>query len=400
MGKKQSILNEISGVDRIVTHYQAIISIEKRNIIGVEALSRGYQHNKIISPTEMLNYAYQNNSIIELDRIFRRNAVEQFCRNENRNDLLLFLNIDISNLEKVVGSNNIINLIRSFNLKPQSICLEINEAKISKTQSLQKFVSKCKQLGFIIALDDIGKGFSNINRIPMLVPDIIKIDLNLIKNIDQDYYKQEVLKSITQLSKKVGALVIAEGVETINELSFVLKTGVDLIQGYFFTKPTENIETQFIHVKPRIEKAVKIYKNCLKEIISQDYTIKKKYLNIVIQYIKEVEYINNNDYNKKLRQLIKKYPAVKTIFILDKEGTQISDTIINQDINYRKNKIFHPAHQKTDHSLKKYVYFLHKSEANHYISSPYISLATGNLCITISKYFKKKSLILCVDFNI
>lgn len=396
-------MKESLEIDEIITYFQPIISIEKKQIIGYECLARGISNKEIISPIELLDYAYKKGFTISLDRSFREKAIQTISKINTANfNNLFFINIDVSILDKVIGSNHIINNIKKNKIDPESIVLEINESKIEKTKDLITFVEKYKEYGFIIALDDVGKGFSNINRIPMLMPDIIKIDLELIRNIHKNFYKQEVVKSITNLSRKIGSLVIAEGVESKEELVCILKFGVDLIQGYYFSKPDKSIRWIESNTLSNINQAADIYKKCLKERIKKEIHKKNYYINIVNDIIKLIKNKTGKS-NHVLGKLVHNYKDVEGVYLLNNEGIQISNTFINKNINYKKNHIFHGARKKTDHSLKKYVYILRNSENNHYVTQPYISKATGNLCITISKYFKNNSeekLILCVDFKL
>src|SRR5215204_1586863 len=81
--------------------------------------------------------------------------------------------------------------------------------------------------------------FSNLNRIPLIKPDILKVDRRLISNIDADYYKQETFKSLVGVSRRIGALIVAEGVESESEAIISLELGADLLQGYFLSRPQE-----------------------------------------------------------------------------------------------------------------------------------------------------------------
>ena len=94
-----------------------------------------------------------------------------------------------------------------------------------------------RQRGFLVVLDDVGAGHSNLDRIPLIRPDIIKIDRSLITGVDADFYKQETFKSLVSLSRRIGALVVAEGIETEREAVAALELGADLLQGYFLGRP-------------------------------------------------------------------------------------------------------------------------------------------------------------------
>ncbi len=94
-----------------------------------------------------------------------------------------------------------------------------------------------KITGFQTALDDFGEGFSGLNNLVELEPDIIKLDIALIRGIDSKKKSQIVIKSIFQMCNELGIKVIAEGVETLKELEVLLDIGISYFQGYLFAKP-------------------------------------------------------------------------------------------------------------------------------------------------------------------
>lgn len=97
---------------------------------------------------------------------------------------------------------------------------------------LKMFLCTYKEYGFLIALDDVGTGHSNLDRISLVKPDILKIDRSIIDNIDQRYHNQEVFKSLVNLSKRIGTMVVTEGVERKEEAILAFELGADMLQGY------------------------------------------------------------------------------------------------------------------------------------------------------------------------
>lgn len=135
-----------------------------------------------------------------------------------------------------------------------SIIEEINESMVKDINSLQTFISLHRSYGFIIAMDDIGAGHSNLNRVAIVRPDFLKIDRALVKDLDKEYYKQEVFKSLINLARNTGALVVAEGVEGMEEAIAAMDFGVDMIQGFHFSVPREISNIPFNNLTRRMEK--------------------------------------------------------------------------------------------------------------------------------------------------
>lgn len=370
----------------------------------MEALSRGFYKGEIISPLELLEYASLTERNIELDRIFRKKAVQSFQNTAQlHKNLLLFINIEVTELDKVVGSQKIMKLIKESGLTPERIVLEINENKAGNFKALKKFVDFYRKNNFLIALDDVGKGFSNFDRIFSLMPDLIKIDHSLVNEIHQDYYKQEIYKALSSLARKTGTKIIAEGVESKDELWFLLKAGADMIQGYFFSFPERATLWKKCMHQDKIKKISRIYKNSMKEKIKEDFAHEKKYLPIMKKFIKKLQQIKDKKIDFRLHELIEIFSGIEAVYILNLQGVQISKTVLKKTEMSRNKFLFHPASPGTDHSYKKYFYYLKETECEEYITSSYVSQATGNLCITVSKYFYNLNgnrFILCVDFQV
>jgi len=98
-------------------------------------------------------------------------------------------------------------------------------------------LSVLRELGFRIAVDDLGVGYAGLNSIAMLEPEFIKLDMTLVRKIDEQPVKQKLVSSLTALSKDMGHQVIAEGVETREERDTLVELGCDLLQGYLFSRP-------------------------------------------------------------------------------------------------------------------------------------------------------------------
>lgn len=407
--EKQESLNisDIITNKKIIAHFQPIVSVSRKTVCGLEGLARGINTdtNKIISPITLFQAAEDKGLTVELDRVCRDKVIEAFSyiHKSNKNKLL-FLNIDASIIEKVQGSNYLMNQVNTYKINPSNIVIEINETKVQDNEALKRFINTYKKLGFLIALDDVGSGFSNLDRIPLTKPDIIKIDMSLVRNINNDYYKQEVFKSLVNLSNKIGAIVVAEGVETEEEAIQTLKLGVHMIQGYFFSKPHEINNEHDIILNNSIEILNNNFKKYINILIKEEKEKYKQHNMIVNNALIELSPVSCQEFDNKLMKFVSANKIIECAYILDIYGIQFSNTIFFKDINeVNENLIFYSARMGTDHSMKKYYYSLVNAKLKRYITEPYVSLATGNLCITLSRIFKNvnnEKYILCIDFEI
>jgi len=131
-----------------------------------------------------------------------------------------------------------IDTARQYGFPLHRIILEITECeKVDDYEHLREIIRYYKQLGFKTALDDFGAGYSGLNLFAEIQTDIVKLDMALVRNIDRDKARQAIIKGIFQVCRDLSTMVIAEGVETYEELSILQSFGIELFQGYYFAKP-------------------------------------------------------------------------------------------------------------------------------------------------------------------
>jgi EAL domain-containing protein (putative c-di-GMP-specific phosphodiesterase class I) len=153
-------------------------------------------------------------------------------------DSILFLNTD-----PVVLNNEYfrkLDFLKDSPIKPSQICIEITERtcirNFSKTAvDLTYFKSK----GVKVAIDDVGEGYASLKSVAELMPEFIKAEMSLVRDIDKDNVKLTLVQVIAELAKKINSHVIAEGIETEEEYKTILSLGVEYGQGYLFARPAE-----------------------------------------------------------------------------------------------------------------------------------------------------------------
>lgn len=404
MKKKVNIKDIIESKNLELT-FEPVVSVIKQSVIGFEVSSAGcYNEGEFISIEELMKYAENENRVIELDRLYREKAVGEFMEIYSINkENLLFINISASIITKFIGSGIIMELIESFEINPQNIVLEIIEDKVDDIESLKKFINFYRNKGFLVSLSDIGYGLANLDKISYVEPDIIKISGAITKNIDYDYYKQEIFKALVNLSKNIGALVIGDGIETESEALTTMELGADIIEGKYFGKSLEINEEFILGAKENAKNLGEEYKKYMVDKAGIEKNRYKRYDKLIKKVIKELSTTIEKEFDDKLKKFINDYDVFECIYVLDEKGVQITDTFTHcRNMIPQKALIFYPAKKGTNHSLKKYYYFLKNMALDKHVTEPYISLATGNLCITISAIFKSedgREHILCIDFN-
>jgi EAL domain-containing protein (putative c-di-GMP-specific phosphodiesterase class I) len=118
------------------------------------------------------------------------------------------------------------------------VVLEVTErASLSEVTEIRNRVMQLREMGFRIAVDDLGAGYAGLNSFAMLEPDVVKLDMAMVRNIHESATKQKLARSMISVSEEMGMEVVAEGIEYAQELEVLANLGCDLFQGFFFAKP-------------------------------------------------------------------------------------------------------------------------------------------------------------------
>ncbi len=233
--------NNIIDKKQIKTVFQPIISLRDTSILGYEALSRLTQNIIIKNPDELFSLATEYNRLWDLELLCRTRALETahtLLPNEK-----LFLNVNPNVIHDIKFKEGFTKeYLQKYAMKPENIIFEITERNaIKDIIGFRSTISHYKQQNYKIAIDDAGAGYSGLNLICDVKPHYIKLDMHLIRNIDTDSIKYALVKSMIELSKLSSITLIAEGIETLEELSTLVTLGVEYGQGYFIQKPQETI---------------------------------------------------------------------------------------------------------------------------------------------------------------
>ena len=227
--------------EHILTLFQPMVSIKGKNVVAVEALSRGLLPDLHVSipPDVFFPLATTPARRLALDRLCRQLAMRRFAPvHAQCKDLLLSVNLDMSLVNRnILGSGKFLEAAQAAGLNPGNVVIEIIESKVQDTEVLTRFIETYRAHGFLIALDDIGTGHSNLDRISQIKPDIIKIDKGLIRDIHREYHKFEIAKALVRLSRNIGAMVVAEGVEQEAEVLELMGLGGGHLPGLLL-RPT------------------------------------------------------------------------------------------------------------------------------------------------------------------
>lgn len=233
----ETALNE----NQFIVYLQPKYSLNDESMTGAEALVR-WNHPKwgIISPGEFIPLFEKNGFIYRLDKY----VWEKVCcllsqwKKEGRPLVQISVNVSRADLYQPDLVDTILNLIKKYDIEPEYLHLEITEtAYAENSYQIISVVEELHKQGFCIEMDDFGSGYSSLNMLSQMELDILKLDMKFIKNETEKTANQSILSDIIIMAHKMYLSVVAEGVETREQLQRLESIGCDYVQGYFFSRP-------------------------------------------------------------------------------------------------------------------------------------------------------------------
>ncbi|MCK4737845.1 MAG: EAL domain-containing protein [Sulfurimonas sp.] len=224
-----------------VLHYQPQMNGSNNKLIGMEALVRWQHPTKgLMPPSEFIPLAEETGLIIELDKWVMRTAMNQISKwyEEGLNPGVLALNLAIKQLHQKDFIDVVDNLIKETNYKAEWLELEVTESQImTHPENAIAKLTEISDMNIEIAIDDFGTGYSSLSYLKRLPIDKLKIDQSFISDIPHDEDDMSITKAIIALAKSLNLSVIAEGVETEEQKTFLVENECVNIQGYLYAKP-------------------------------------------------------------------------------------------------------------------------------------------------------------------
>lgn len=233
--------------------YQPIISLDTFNLSGFEALVRWkHPEHGFISPADFIPVAEETGLIIPLGEWVLREACYQMQRWHekfpNNTPLFTSVNLSVKQFNQPDLIQKIALIIRETGLAPQSLKLEITESAVSeKIETAAEMMGQLRAIGVKLSMDDFGTGYSSLSHLHRFPLDTLKIDRSFISLMQANDENMEIVRTIVGLARNLGMDLVAEGVETYDQITILRKLGCEYGQGYFFSKPIDAADaTSFI----------------------------------------------------------------------------------------------------------------------------------------------------------
>lgn len=245
LDQRKEALDYILKQEKIKTVFQPIISLRDGHVLGHEALSRITCETAIKDIDMLFNIAEECKRLWDLELLCRTRALEaayKFMVPPYSKKLFLNVNPNIMR-DQAFKEGFTKSFLEQYEITPSNVIFEITERNvISDMAGFRATIDHYKNQDYEIAIDDAGAGYSGLNLISDISPNFIKLDMKLIRNVDTDNLKYALVKGMVEFSKVSKVSLIAEGIESYEELNTLVNLGVQYGQGYFIQKPEELVK--------------------------------------------------------------------------------------------------------------------------------------------------------------
>lgn len=242
--RKKQLTRELRDIirrRRVTTLFQPIVWASDLRIFGYEALTRGPANSSFRNSDMLFGFAREAKLAWALETISLEGALKRL-RSIDLMDRKYLLNLEAEMFSE--SEFRIHEMVSFFAEHRGNFVFELTErAAIEDYAVFRKYLEEFREKGIEIAIDDAGSGYASLEAIASLSPDYLKITKGLVSTLAEEPIKQDLVKMLVELSAKIGAKTLAEGIETVEEYESCRELGIDLLQGYFFAHPQEQIAT-------------------------------------------------------------------------------------------------------------------------------------------------------------
>ncbi|GAA0118192.1 EAL domain-containing protein [Clostridium perfringens] len=244
--KKNRIINDLKK-DNYILYYQPIVDFRVKRVRGVEALLRLRKDGKVLTPYHFMKDIEDANMMKEITLWALKRAIKDYniikgYDNINEKDFYISINVSFNEIEDLKFLNKVIEIVKNSNIGENSICLEIVEKfGADEINKIQENISLLKENGILIAIDDFGVEYSNLDLLKKIDSNIIKLDKFFVDELNDSEISVKVIDFILDICKSSDKSIVIEGVEEKEQVD-IIKTFLYekiYIQGYYFSKPLD-----------------------------------------------------------------------------------------------------------------------------------------------------------------
>lgn len=375
---------------RLASHFQPIFSLSHRRAVGHEALLRATNaQGRAVPPAEVLSNHQNFDELVQVDRLCRWLHASNFFRQQQRPDHWLFLNIHPAVFAQGPGRGTRVfmqQLIDRLQTSPSQLVLEVTEDVISEDESFESAVAMAREMGCLLALDDFGAGHSNFDRVWRIRPEIVKLDRSVVQRAAAEPSIARVVAQMVSLLHECGALVLTEGIETLDEAYLALESDVDFVQGYLFGRPAP--ELHGIDRYPATIDAV------WQRFDEQHEAGERRYQERIAPYMHAIGYAATLlKAGRDMHEACAGFLSLEwseLCYLLDEQGLQVGHNHTSPRYHSDVSARFAPLADASHARWAKRPYFRRALEAfgQVQVTRPYLTVHGARLCVTVSVAFR------------
>jgi diguanylate cyclase (GGDEF)-like protein/PAS domain S-box-containing protein len=229
--------------EEFFVQYQPIVSLETSHLRGFEALVRWKHPTRgLISPIDFIPVAEETGLIVQIGAWVLRESCQQMQRWQTvfPTDPPMFISVNLSGKQFTQPDliSEVANILDETGLNPRNLKLEITESVVMENiETATEMLKQLRSLGVKLSIDDFGTGYSSLSYLHRFPIDTLKIDRSFVTQMSDNNENMEIVRTVVMLAQNLGMDVVAEGVETTEQLSLLQRLGCEFGQGYFFSKP-------------------------------------------------------------------------------------------------------------------------------------------------------------------
>ena len=243
--KEVSYVNDMENAfanQEFIVYFQPKIDLKNHIINGAEALIRWIKKDgTMVYPNEFIPVFEKNKTITQLDYFVYEEVCKYLAERMKNNERLVYVSMNVSRIHlKSIGKlvDYISSLLEKYQVPPHLLEFELTETVFTDTvDDTIELMSRLRELGVKVSMDDFGSGYSSLNVLTKLPLDVLKLDKEFLKDFETDADGKIIIPSIIEMAKKLQLSVVCEGVETKQQVEFLRQVDCDLVQGYYYSRP-------------------------------------------------------------------------------------------------------------------------------------------------------------------
>ncbi|MGF6956174.1 EAL domain-containing protein (putative c-di-GMP-specific phosphodiesterase class I) [Paraburkholderia youngii] len=378
--------------------FQPVLSVTHQCVVGYEGLLRAFDPVGLpVSPEVLFSGTRSAAEARELDRIARCLHVANFME-QGISTGWLFLNTRPQVFETGWPQRAFIDeLSAHFGLPQERIVIEVLEQPADDESAVASMLAASQPRDFLIAIDDFGTGFSNFDRVWRFRPDIVKLDRSLVARAGKREGDESMISHLIAMLHQSGTLVLAEGVETDEELMILMQADVDFVQGFWFGQPKSSVRAACTKVPALVESIWSKFADYERAHAGHQRLGFEGFAEAVLAAADTYKATGNLE---QAAQKVWHLPEARRVFLTDGQGEQTRPSVTAASVLPPPKRLA-PLYTETRSNWSRRAYFRHALAAPGRVAmmGPHYSLADGQDCYTAAIAFERDGTnVLCVDF--